>query len=175
MKSETELFEEFRQHAFVTSAVGIPYLPAKQALALLDACEANDLAVIGLDGFVANLRAPRLEPRNDVILDSSRIEAPGWVEFRDRANAAAREMLRRHATVPDLVFEFVLRSRSESQQKPEGGIEVDVGAADGRKARISNKTLEPLPRRGWTLEELVETSREPRRAQPTLDRSTRPR
>jgi len=59
-------------------------------------------------------------------------------------------------------------------QSPARGIEVDTGAPDGRKLRFSNKMVKLLPRRGWTIEKVVDTYRNPAHTQPTLDRTSRP-
>ena len=173
MLTEQQLFEEFRQCAFVIAHDGAPYLDVPHALAFVDACQANDLAVLGLDGFVADRNEQSLNVRDALIVDCSSIEASQWPQFRDKANSFARGFLLEQAGEPDLVFEFVLWSAAERTQAQGRGVELDTGPG-GLTLRLSPKMVKLLPRRGWTNDAVVETYRHPASTHATVDKTVRP-
>lgn len=84
--TEQQLFEEFHRYAVVIARDGAPYLETKHALDFVAACQQNDLAVLGMDGHVADRKERRLDPRDDLIVDCSGIE----VQQVGRSSATGR-------------------------------------------------------------------------------------
>jgi hypothetical protein len=172
--TERQVLELYQRYAVVVASDGAPYLEFSRAMELIPTCQENDLAVLGIDGFIADRGERRLSPRGDVILDCSGIQAASWKEFRDKANGFAQEFLCEHKSEVDLVFEFVLWSEGEQMQADGTGIEVDTGEPDG-KLRFSNKMIKLLPRRGWSIDEAVEAFRSGPAIGTTNDETVRPR
>ena len=70
------------------------YLAINDALEVVSACEANNLAILGLEGFEYDGKA--LQTSLDMILDCSMGLSgppPNWSEFRESCNQAAKSFI----------------------------------------------------------------------------------
>lgn len=171
--AEDWLFVTFSPRARVRPSKLQSFFAVPDALDFVDACDIEDLAVLGLDGFEHDAASGSLTPRMELILDCSYIEAPVWGDFRRQANAAARAMLRSAQAAPDLVFEFVLWS--EAERASPAAVVTTIEIAPGQPLRMSPKIVKLMPLKGWSPDRLIDTVRNPHRKAATVDRSVRPR
>jgi hypothetical protein len=103
--SEESLIKEFNKRGKIVS--GELVFNAQTALDFVDACESNDLAVIGVEGFI--LESGGLRPQPNMIADYSSAEKSTWKQFRDLCNRSAKQFLRTISSKPGLVFSIVVK------------------------------------------------------------------
>jgi hypothetical protein len=82
------------------------YFPPDVATDIIDACDAADVAVIGIEGF--EIRAGMIRPRLDLIADFSALSDAPWRTFRSQCNAEARGFLRSISGVADIYLSLAL-------------------------------------------------------------------
>ena len=110
MLSEEEVLEQFRGKARL--ADGDIYLAQDDVSALVNVCQENDLAVLGLEGGTHD--GKNFLPNLDMILDCS-LDGPltTWEEKRDICNRSALDFLESLARPEDLLLIPVLMSREQ--------------------------------------------------------------
>ena len=106
MLSEDELCKQFASRGTVSA--GEIYLPSEAAIELVKACDSNNLAVIGVEGF--HKRGRELEPVLDLILDLSTAGGSSWSEFRRSANGEAERFLKSQRLGSPTVYNFTILS-----------------------------------------------------------------
>jgi hypothetical protein len=89
------------------------YLDAQHALDFVRTCDANAIAVIGIEGFT--LSGGKIIPRLDMIADFSSATAADWPTYQAMCNRAAIAFLTNALTEPDIVFTFELLPAAEWQ------------------------------------------------------------
>jgi hypothetical protein len=92
------------------------YLSPSAGLEIVDECQKNDLAVIGIETFV--LKGDLMQPRLDLIADYSSTRITDWHEYRAICNASAtlflKDLFSKELLLSDpLVVSFVISSQSE--------------------------------------------------------------
>lgn len=89
------------------------YFAVPGARALIEKCNANDIAIIGIEAF--RVTPSTVEPELGLIADFSSSLASHWSEVISINNGAAKEFL---ANAPqDLLFTFVLCSSDEYSER----------------------------------------------------------
>lgn len=109
MLSETDIFEQYSAQGFVRG--GELYLSLPQALNLIADCYQNNLAVIGIEGFICE--KGMLEPQLNAIADFSTNNADNWDSYRDICDRGSRDFLHQLHSLKELVFTFVILSEKE--------------------------------------------------------------
>lgn len=109
--SEDDLVEFFRPRGLFRG--NELYLDPTTSVDFADACEKNDLAIIGIEGFIYT--PPWLEPQMDLIADWSlgKREAEAWEVFRQRCNRISGDFIRRLRPEPGLLLNFTVVSSRE--------------------------------------------------------------
>jgi hypothetical protein len=85
-----------------------------KAMRFIDKCERDDLAILGIEGFVREPDGVR--PQLDLIADFSPKGVVGeetWEEYRPQVNQTARKFLKFAQSTPNVVFEFVTWSKDD--------------------------------------------------------------
>jgi len=109
--SEEEIFESYRVRSPVATRVGGElYLLLPVAFEFLETCRDNNLAVIGIEGFL--YEGGLIHPQMDLIADfSSPHGASSWTVFRESCHEACLRFL---ALVPkDGLVSLVVMSEQE--------------------------------------------------------------
>lgn len=109
MLSETEIFERYRQHEIVQG--GELYFSLPKAFDFLVECQENDIAVIGIEGFLCN--QGMIKPQLDMIADYSSASASGWQEYREMCNQYSQDFLENLTFRNGLIVSFVVLSEKE--------------------------------------------------------------
>lgn len=109
MFSEKQLFDMFRKQGFVYG--GELFLRVPDALEFIEACEKNNLSVIGMEGFADEGGAVR--PRLDMIADYAAIQKESWQEFRKTCNIASKKFLLELNPKDGILISFTLFSEEE--------------------------------------------------------------
>jgi hypothetical protein len=110
---EAEVFDRFAADGVITE-YGELYLPKSRALDLIAVCQENDLAIIGIEGFIYD--AGKFVPQSDLIADYSTSRASrerDWIEYRDSCNTAAKHFVQSANSRENLYFTFVISSCEE--------------------------------------------------------------
>ena len=124
MLSENEIVNRFQKHGMIRGG-GELYLEVPIAFNFLEACQENNLASIGIEGFLYDEEQNTIEAKMDYIADYSVLDAPNWEAYRDLCNRLSKDFLRQLPSRADLVVNFVAVSREEWEQW-EGPIEIFV-------------------------------------------------
>jgi hypothetical protein len=112
--SEETLIKEFTKRGKIVD--GELLLDIQTAMDFIAACQRDDIAVIGIEGFL--LEPGGLRPQLDMIADySSRKKSP-WSRFRDLCNRSAAEFLRAISPKPGLVFSLSVKGEGETRLQP---------------------------------------------------------
>ncbi len=116
MLSEEEVFERYRKHSVVPREPGEEiYLALQTALEFVTTCQENDLAVLGIEGFLYS--EGMIHPQLDMIADYSPElgdDLPRrWKDYRDLCNDSASSFLPGREPRDDLMFSFVIVSQPE--------------------------------------------------------------
>ncbi|MBC6421355.1 MAG: hypothetical protein GDA43_08500 [Hormoscilla sp. SP5CHS1] len=109
MLSETNILEQYSAQGFVLG--GELYLSLPQAFNLIADCYQNNLAVIGIEGFICE--KGMLEPQLDAIADFSSNNSDNWDSYRDICYQSSRNFLHQVHSLKGLVFSFVILSEKE--------------------------------------------------------------
>jgi hypothetical protein len=112
MLSEDEIINQFRKHG-MTRGAGSLYLKVPIAFDFLATCQENNLAIIGVEGFLYTEKTNKIMPVMDYIADYSDVEAANWEEYRNSCNRLCKDFLGRLPSRDDFVVNFVLFSREE--------------------------------------------------------------
>ncbi len=104
MSSIEEVLQQYRR--FQARESKALYLDPQQSLNLVETCNANNIAVVGIEGFIHT--GGKIEPRLDLIADFSSLKSGDWQSYKASCNAAAERFLRASSQVPNVVFSFVL-------------------------------------------------------------------
>lgn len=105
--TEQELYELFEQHSVARG--GEHYFEREIAVQFVDVCEANDFAVIGIEGFWIS---EKTLPDSHWIADfSSTLQRGGWDDIKATTAAEARRFMNRAPS--GLRFSTVVLSRAE--------------------------------------------------------------
>ena len=111
MDPEDAVLEQFREHA-IDRGSAEEYFPASLGPAIVSACEQNDLAVIGIEGFLFEdgFTCPQME-----LIRDFGMMAPisSWEEHRRTCNHLARAFVRALDWWCGLFLNFVFTSRDE--------------------------------------------------------------
>jgi len=142
MLAENEIIHRFREHGMFQGHE--LYLKVPIALNFLTTCQENNLAIIGVEGFLSNDEEGWIQPIMDYIEDYSDVEALNWEAYRNSCHQRARDFLCNLPSRPDLVINFVVVSQEEwplsgpieivvplSTQKEEFPQHTQARAADG--------------------------------------------
>lgn len=89
--TESEVYSLFADRMVVRGAEH--YLQPSDAVELVDVCDENDLAVVGIEAFY--VEEGGIAPISGLIADFSRGDARHWVEYRQACNAESSGFLRR--------------------------------------------------------------------------------
>ncbi|MCZ8049795.1 MAG: hypothetical protein GPI90_20905 [Microcystis aeruginosa K13-05] len=110
MLKEQQLFDLYSSYGFTQG--GELYLPISHSLKFLQDCQQNELAIIGIEGFI--YEEGEISPQLDLIADFSSISASDWQNYQNICNSAAKNFLL-GVNIKDksMVFNFVILSRSE--------------------------------------------------------------
>lgn len=133
MLSENEIVNRFR-HRGMTRGAGSLYLEIPIALDFLATCEANNLAIIGVEGFLYNDKKDTIQPIMDYIEDYSDIEAPHWKAYRNLCNQRCRDFLCHLPSKSEFVVNLVVISQAEWQQS--APIEIVVSSSAGKVVNL---------------------------------------
>jgi len=110
MLSKDELLKEYQSQGIVSSSS--LYLDLQTSFDFVNACSQNNLAVVGLEGFV--YQDGKLLPQLDLIADCSLdVELLDWSEYREQCNAHALNILQALPVREGLVINFVVVSKQE--------------------------------------------------------------
>ncbi|MBC6476005.1 MAG: hypothetical protein GDA48_26965 [Hormoscilla sp. GM102CHS1] len=109
MLSETDILEQYSAQGFVLGRE--LYLSLPQAFNLIADCYQNNLAVIGIEGFICE--KGMLEPQLDTIADFSSNNSDNWDSYRDICYQSSRDFLHQVHSLKGLVFSFVILSEKE--------------------------------------------------------------
>ena len=115
MLSENEIVNRFRNRG-MTRGAGSLYLEIPIALDFLATCKANNLAIIGVEGFLYHNQKDTIQPIMDYIEDYSDVEGPNWKAYRNLCNQRCRDFLCHLPSKAGLVVNFVVISQAEWQQ-----------------------------------------------------------
>ncbi len=110
MLTETQVFEQFAPIGIV-SENGEIYIPKRKASDFIDLCENNQLAVIGMEGFI--YEDSKFIPQLDLIADYSSSEFGDWISYMETCNSAARAFIESAKSKDNLFFTFVVLSPQE--------------------------------------------------------------
>lgn len=110
MLTQEEVLEQFRKRA--KRVAGEIYITLSDALDLVAACDANDLAVLGLEGVLYD--GQKVSAQSDMILDCS-VSGPlgTWSQKRESCNKAALHFLESLTPRDDLLLIPNLLSEEE--------------------------------------------------------------
>lgn len=111
--SEQQVIRQYQDAGFLRG--NELYLEPKVALDFVATCEANELAVVGVEGFT--LRNERLIPRMDLIADWSSASAAKWDEYRRKCNQLSAAFVDRYQNEMDLVMNLTVLSKTEWQHR----------------------------------------------------------
>jgi hypothetical protein len=112
MLSEEQVFEQFRSRGVGGSHEEL-YLPKASSLEFIKACDRNDLAVVGLEGF--KYEDGKLLPQLDLIADYSLTTAASWSSYRQRCNNSAQMFIEESDARENFCFSFTVISQQESK------------------------------------------------------------
>lgn len=110
MLTEHELFAVFLGRAAHVAGNEM-YFEPEVAIQFLAACEENNLAVIGIEGFIFD--DPALMPQVDLIADYSASGEKSWRSFRDSCNRDAAHFLQQLPQRQNLVLSLTVLSGKE--------------------------------------------------------------
>ena len=108
MRSQ-EIYDQHSEYG-VTQG-GELYLDPARALDFVTACNDNDLAIIGIEGFL--YEQGTIVPQLDMIADFSSTKASNWQEYRTKCNRDAAAFLQRLTRSDNIVCSFVVVSQEE--------------------------------------------------------------
>ena len=109
MLTEHDLVVCFRTRGQIQG--GELYLPLAAALDFLSACQENDIAVVGIEGFTD--AGGKKTPVLDCIADYSTTTADTWLDFCRLCNEASRKFLSMQASDKSMVFTLVTLTKDE--------------------------------------------------------------
>ncbi len=109
MLSETDIWEKYSQQGIVQG--GELYLSVPQALNFVADCQLNNLAIIGIEGFLYDRR--KIKPILEAIGDFSSAPKANWDSYREICDRAANDFLHQLDRVNKLVLNFVVLSEQE--------------------------------------------------------------
>ncbi len=112
MLSENEITNRFRQCG-MTRGAGELYLELPIALDFLATCEENNLAVIGVEGFIYHEEKGSIEAKMDYIADYSDVKTPNWEQYRNLCNHLSKDFLGHLPSKAGLVVNLVVLSEEE--------------------------------------------------------------
>ena len=112
MLSEKEITNSFRKHG-MTRGAGELYLEVPSAFNFLTTCQENNLAVIGIEGFIYHKENGAIEAKMDYIADYSNMKTPSWEEYRDLCNQLSEDFLCHLPSKVELVVNLVVLSQEE--------------------------------------------------------------
>lgn len=108
MKSVEQVIKPYKRKAVIT--LGDYYFASEDGLHLIRECESNNLAIIGVEGFL--LENSDLTPRLDLIADYSNEindRSKDWQTRRSTCNKAAATFIKKYQA-DRLVFSLVIKS-----------------------------------------------------------------
>jgi hypothetical protein len=109
MLSEAEIFDRY---CVVGTLRGCEiYLKIPEALNFIKDCQINELAIIGVEGFL--LRDGQLHPQIDIIVDYSSLNVSSWQEYVVTCNQSTQGVLSEFRDRQDLVINFVLLAEEQ--------------------------------------------------------------
>lgn len=113
MLSEKQVFDQFISRG-VAGDYGELYLPRASSLEFIQACEENDLAVVGIEGF--RYEDGKLLPQLDLIADYSSTPDASWSSYKNACNNSARIFVEDSDSRYSLCFSFTVMSREEFEK-----------------------------------------------------------
>lgn len=132
MLSENEIINRFRKHGLFRG--NELYLAVPIALDFLAACQENNFAIIGIEGFIYHEEQNAIEAKLDYIADYSDVKAPNWEAYRDLCNQLAKAFLCHLPKRPDLLVNFVVREEEWPLPGPRKIlVPLSVPAAESKK------------------------------------------
>lgn len=81
-------------------------IPVSHGDSFIDACDAHDLRILGIEGF--EIRKDGVMPRMDLIADFSDRKHETWHALRERCSLVARDFIRAAVKEGDVYLSFVL-------------------------------------------------------------------
>jgi len=109
MLSETDIWEKYSQQGIVQG--GELYLSLPQAVNFVADCQLNNLAIIGIEGFLYD--RGKIKPIIETIGDFSSAPTANWNSYREVCDRAANDFLHQIDRVNGLVLNFVVLSEQE--------------------------------------------------------------
>jgi hypothetical protein len=107
--SESDLVTCFRSRGQMQG--GELYLSLAATLDFISACQENEIAVVGIEGFTDAGR--KKTPLLDCIADYSTIAADTWLDFCRLCNEASRKFLSMQTSDKNMVFTLVPLTKDE--------------------------------------------------------------
>ncbi len=109
MLSEAEVFERFATVGLVRGDE--LYLNKENAVAFIRDCQKNELAVIGVEGFL--YEDGKLFPQLDLIADYSATEAFSWESYKQTCNSDSEAFVNSIGLTDDVYLSLVVLSPEE--------------------------------------------------------------
>lgn len=97
---EEELIQRFAERGVNRGAEW--FFSPSVCLELVDECERNSLAVVGIEGF--KIVDSKVFPKVDLITDWSEIEATNWAAFVAETSALSRKFIKTEVPTEDGLF-----------------------------------------------------------------------
>jgi hypothetical protein len=107
--SEKEIYAKFQEVGI--SRGGELYLQPRHALDFIRACQENNIAVIGIEGFI--YENGQLAPQLDMIADYSSGNETSWNDYKNTRNNSSEHFTRNLLNKKGLILSFVVLSEQE--------------------------------------------------------------
>lgn len=104
MLSTAKIISRFRKHGIFRG--NELYLKVPIARDFLATCQENNLAILGVEGFIYHEEIDAIESKLDYIADFSEVEAPNWEVYRNLCNQLCKDFLCHLPSRTDLVVNF---------------------------------------------------------------------
>ncbi|PSN12862.1 hypothetical protein C7293_18390 [filamentous cyanobacterium CCT1] len=105
----TDIFEQYRQYGIITGEE--LYIPSQYAISFVEDCRLQNVAVIGIEGFL--ITEQQIMPLLDEIADFSSIVSSDWQDYVSQCNAAAKNFIEVSSKDRKRFFNFVVINQDE--------------------------------------------------------------
>ncbi len=110
--TEEELLRQYKTRGIIRGRE--LYLNLPDATNFISDCQANNLAVVGIEGFRES--EGTITPDLNIIADYTDASPSDWDAFRNTCNSAAEQLIRSITTNGSLLINFVILSQTEWQR-----------------------------------------------------------
>lgn len=90
-------------------------LSPTRSLLFIDACTKNEIAILGIEGFIKEQQ--KIIPRTDIIADFSSFDNIEWNEYLKKITFLAKQFILDFSNIPNILFHLVIKSKKDFKIK----------------------------------------------------------